>query len=99
MGSLGNFPVKNSQSTARLSANSAADPAKTRSTMSPSPQMRRTMESCRAKSATLHLGLGIGETTDVFPDGAGGIQERGERCEIARAGVQAKQVEADSFER
>src|SRR5687767_8081572 len=53
MGSPGSFPVKNSQSTARLSANSAADPAKTRSTMSPSPQILRTMESCLTKSVTI----------------------------------------------
>src|SRR5688500_5000009 len=50
IGSAGNFPAKNNQSTARLSANSAAEPAKTNSTMSASPQIRRTMESRRTKS-------------------------------------------------
>src|ERR1043166_1671180 len=44
MGSRGISPVKKSQSTERLSANSAADPAKIRSTRSGSPQIVRTIE-------------------------------------------------------
>src|SRR5215210_5890530 len=52
MGSAGSFPVKNSQSTARLSANSAAEPAKTSNTMSPSPQIRRTIDPGSTNSAT-----------------------------------------------
>src|SRR5262245_20829212 len=52
MGSFGTLPVKNSQSTARLSANSAADPAKTRRIISPSPQILRTTEPRRTKSVT-----------------------------------------------
>src|SRR5688500_15173451 len=58
MGSPGNLPVKKSQSTARLSANSAAEPAKTRSTMSPSPQILRTIDPELTKSATMLSGPG-----------------------------------------
>jgi hypothetical protein len=50
MGSRGISPVKKSQSTERLSANSAADPAKIRSTRSGSPQIRRTIELRSTKS-------------------------------------------------
>src|SRR5687767_10998192 len=50
MGSRGSFPVKKSQSTARLSANSAAQPAKTSSIVSASPQIFRTMEFRPTKS-------------------------------------------------
>src|SRR5262245_4630287 len=44
MGSCGICPVKNSQSTARLSANSAAEPAKISRTISELPQIERTIE-------------------------------------------------------
>lgn len=44
IGSRGIAPVKNSQSTARLSANSAAEPAKTSRITSASPQIPRTID-------------------------------------------------------
>src|SRR4029453_9036234 len=50
IGSRGISPVKKSQSTARLSANSAAAPAKTRRTRSGLPQIVRTIERRSTKS-------------------------------------------------
>src|SRR5262249_53353642 len=50
MGSCGICPVKNSQSTARLSANSAAEPAKISRTISELPQIERTIEPRETKS-------------------------------------------------
>src|SRR5215207_7436528 len=50
MGSLGIFPVKKNQSTARLRANSAAEPAKMSSTNSGSPQIFLTTEPGATKS-------------------------------------------------
>ena len=59
--------------------------------------LRGGRDSTRSETATcvaFDLLPGIGESAHVLSKEARGVHQRGERCEIAGAGVQAKEVEA-----